>query len=94
MKPLKICIDSGKKKLAELAETSAAHTGNEMATPKASQHVRATLCRLPKPSQHLLTTKWRRQKLRSTCGQRFAGCRSLRSTCTERKNIVSSAQIN
>lgn len=94
MKPLKICIDSGKKKLAALAETSAAHTGNEMATPKASQHVRATLCRLPKPSQHLLATKWRRQKLRSTCGQRFADRRSLRSTCTERKNIVSSAQIN
>ena len=94
MKPLKICIDSGKKKLAALAEASATLADNEMAAPKASQHVRATLCRLPKPSQHLLTTKWRRQKLRSTCGQRFADRRSLRSTCTERKNIVSSAQIN
>ena len=94
MKPLKICIDSDEKKPVALAETSAARAGNEMAVPKASQHVRATLCRLPKPSQHLLATKWRRRKLRSTCGQRFADRRSLRSTCTERKNIVSSAQIN
>ncbi|OUO18464.1 hypothetical protein B5F91_10225 [Bacteroides sp. An322] len=35
------------------AEAFTALAGNEMAAPKASQHVRATLCRPTKPPQHL-----------------------------------------